>query len=785
MALTRPRYSSIVDSDFKQSVRTVTTGDITLTGGAPNVYDGVTFVAGDGVLVAAQANTAQNGIYSVTVVGTGSNGTWSRRFDAIDGTRLTSGTQVPVAGGTLVGQVFRLITPDPITINVTNLEFISAAGTSAGAQSTVQYNFQGTLAGNVDFTYTRGNGNVVIGSTTTSTFPTNGALVVAGGVGIGGNISIGGNSYIRGNFAGLEVNRVAFQNINSDSNTDITAIPSGTGTGAGYYAYDNSDLNNAYSIGMGITTNAGGVTFIESSKTSLVAGWLPLGIAVGGSERLRVDIGGNVLVGAAAITNTSNVLIRHTTPTISATTGALVVSGGAGIGGNVWVAGSLSVVGNLSVLGNTITIGSNNLTVTDSIIDLHSPADLQPLTVNDGRDIGIRFHYYKTNDRHTFLGWRNATETLTYYQDAEEAAGVITGTLGNVQLGSVYISNATVASSTTTGAVVITGGLGIGGNANVQGTISSTGSTGVASFISQGVNARGGAGYHTFIDVNNTGTANGLKSFRVAPGGAMEIINSAYSTVLLRLYDTGNLELAATPPAFTNTVQAATTAFVRRDGGFGNMQVFTTAIATNPVWTVPAGVTKVRVTVVGGGGAGGGSAAATGDAGAGGGGGAVGVYYFSGLTPGGNVTYNVGNGATGVSGAIGPNGGQSNVTVGTTTINAPGGSGGTLGAAINTPYAGGAGGTIATQTNGTAVSFYGQVGSAGGNSVGTAAAGTCIGGMGAAGYQGQGAGRGKVGATAGSAGAAGTGAGGGGSNSGTAAATAGLNGGSGAVIFEF
>jgi hypothetical protein len=126
--------------------------------------------------------------------------------------------------------------------------------------------------------------------------------------------------------------------------------------------------------------------------------------------------------------------------------------------------GNLIVVGNLTVQGNTLTIGSNNLTVTDSIIDLHTFANLDPLISNDGRDIGIRFHYYKTSDKHAFLGWENATETLTYYQDATETNGTVTGTLGNVELGSLYISNTATSTSTTTGALQVRGGVGISGN---------------------------------------------------------------------------------------------------------------------------------------------------------------------------------------------------------------------------------------------------------------------------------------------------------------------------------
>ena len=132
--------------------------------------------------------------------------------------------------------------------------------------------------------------------------------------------------------------------------------------------------------------------------------------------------------------------------------------------------GSFTVIGNLTVQGNTSTIGSNNLTVTDSIIDLHTYANLAPLTSDDGRDIGLRFHYYKTSDKHAFLGWENTTGALTYYQDATETTGTVTGTLGNVELGSLYVSNTTTSTSTTTGALQVRGGAGINGNLYIKNT---------------------------------------------------------------------------------------------------------------------------------------------------------------------------------------------------------------------------------------------------------------------------------------------------------------------------
>ena len=133
-----------------------------------------------------------------------------------------------------------------------------------------------------------------------------------------------------------------------------------------------------------------------------------------------------------------------------------------------WTASGLTVQGNLTVLGNTVTIGSNNLTINDSVIDLHTYANLAAISVDDGRDIGIRFHYYKTADKHAFLGWDNATGALEYIQDSTESmGGVNTGTYGNVRFGSLVLSNTTASTSNITGALQVSGGAAITGNLNV------------------------------------------------------------------------------------------------------------------------------------------------------------------------------------------------------------------------------------------------------------------------------------------------------------------------------
>jgi|GEM_PF-4893823 hypothetical protein len=94
-------------------------GNINLSGGAPNTLDGVALSVDFRVLVKDQTDATQNGIYYVSVLGTGSNGTWLRTTDANSGTNLVTGSYLFITGGTVNGNAsWVMVTPGPITIGV-------------------------------------------------------------------------------------------------------------------------------------------------------------------------------------------------------------------------------------------------------------------------------------------------------------------------------------------------------------------------------------------------------------------------------------------------------------------------------------------------------------------------------------------------------------------------------------------------------------------------------------------------------------------------------------------
>jgi hypothetical protein len=129
---------ALLNSQSYKKVRAATTANITtLAGGAPNTLDGVTLVAGDRILVKDQTTASANGIYTVTTLGTGANGSWARSADADVAAEIPPGTVITVEEGTNNGdKMFMLTTNGPITLGTTSLSF-STYGAGGGSVTSV------------------------------------------------------------------------------------------------------------------------------------------------------------------------------------------------------------------------------------------------------------------------------------------------------------------------------------------------------------------------------------------------------------------------------------------------------------------------------------------------------------------------------------------------------------------------------------------------------------------------------------------------------------------------
>jgi len=281
---------------------------------------------------------------------------------------------------------------------------------------------------------------------------------------------------------------------------------------------NNNSTSFGYNVYADATTNVGyaGYSFTLTNSTSTATGFIRLartastvylGMEIQSQSRdgIRFLTGATTPTEAARISAAGIVTITSTTNATSTTTGALQVTGGVGIGGNLYVGNSATILSTIAstgsvqqnalyvaggvgigsslyvtgpaVFNNNVTFSgtstyvySTNTVYTDNLINIHSPAGStgtnHTWTVNDGKDIGFIFHYYDTADRDGFLGLANDTKYLEWYdRGAESTTGTFTASnYGIFKTGGIQLVNTTASSSTSTGALTVAGGVGIGGD---------------------------------------------------------------------------------------------------------------------------------------------------------------------------------------------------------------------------------------------------------------------------------------------------------------------------------
>lgn len=184
-------------------------------------------------------------------------------------------------------------------------------------------------------------------------------------------------------------------NINLSA-TDTVAVPNNTRLRIG--STGGSDIYTDNSFGTWFSnTNSSGTITINAPTTQLFS------------------TGGNIRI------NTSTCNATVTTLTITGTTGSLT------------------------------QIDTSNVRIRDPIITVGDYS----LSTSDGKDRGLEYRYTTTSGS-TKLGWwgrKDTTERLTFYSDAVNTNEVITGTLGNMEMGSIYVNNNLVFNGTSGGAL--------------------------------------------------------------------------------------------------------------------------------------------------------------------------------------------------------------------------------------------------------------------------------------------------------------------------------------------
>ena len=322
--------------DPKDSVRVATTAALTVTysNGSSGVgatltnagtqaaitIDSIVLAVGDRVLVKNQATASQNGIYTVTNVGSAStNWVLTRSIDAETSTELTGGAFTFVEEGTTNGDNGFVCTTDgAVTIGTTSINWVQFSGAGqiiAGAGLTKtgnQIDVVGTAnridanADNIDISanYVGQASITTLGTISTGTWQ--GTIVAGqyGGTGVnnsGKTITLGGNLTTSGAFN---------TTLTATGTTSVTLPTSGTlATLAGTETFTNKTLTsptiNSGAISGTFTGNATLSGVITLSNTTDATSTTAAGVVMSGGLAVAkaVYVGTNI-TGAGASTST-------------------------------------------------------------------------------------------------------------------------------------------------------------------------------------------------------------------------------------------------------------------------------------------------------------------------------------------------------------------------------------------------------------------------------------------------------------------------------------------------
>ena len=575
---------------------------------------------------------------------------------------------------------------------------------------------------------------------TQSTSSTTGALTVSGGVGIERDLYIGGNLNISTG-SSLTIGNQSITQTTIQAGTD-TAVNTSTGV---VTIWNTSTLQTITDRGQ-TTTNAISITNTSTSTTPSTGALVVTG-GVGIGENLYV---GNKLAVLNTLSSTSSIYQN-----------AAYIEGGLGVGKSLYVTGPAVFQNNVTFLGTTTYVLTTNTVYTDNLIELHYPSTPDNLwTVDDGLDIGFRFHYYDGgSDRNAGLVLSNDNKYLEWYSRGnEDTTSSFTGsTYGTFKTGNIILTNTTTSTSTTTGALTVSGGVGLAGNLNVGGDIVGGGVRSTSSSTAPVVATIGDIWYNTNND----------RLYRYTTFDTFNKFWLDFTGQKVKYLK--NLTNITPPPTVEYLVVGGGGGGSPGQGGGGgaggfltNLSTFGYAVSTGPTYTItvgaggPAGASPGtkgsngdysqfdNIIASGGGGGGavgngngnnggsGGGAAST--AGGAGGGSSSNSQGFPGGNVGNNVAPFLGAGGGGAS-SIGSNGGGT-----TTPGNGNGGAGTTSNISGTTLYyaGGGGGGLYYSPINGIA-GGQGGIGG-GGNGASSDVAGTAgtefTGGGGGAGYSG-------------------------------------------------
>jgi hypothetical protein len=460
------------------------------------------------------------------------------------------------------------------------------------------------------------NTTIIVNGTTDATSTTSGALIVAGGVGIAKTLWVGNAAFIQGNLT-VGGNLIVSGNV-TYINSNITTIEDpvialGTGpNGANLTVADTYDrgLEFHYFSGgadrygfMGWQNSTGRFTYIANATGNL-------------STQVYTGPFGDAQFGNIIVSGGLNTPI----PSTSTSTGAIVIggTGGLGVGGNIYAGGSINTTGNITAGNLTVTgtlnaqansaINASNVSVTLTTTNsTFYPAFVEATTGNLGVRVDSTLTYNPSTDlltvgEITFTG--STIPANGVYLPSANTLGFATNTTSRVTIdanGIVGIGTSAASTSATTGALTVTGGVGIGGNAYVgnalwAGNASITNTTPTTSATTGALTVAGGVGINGNAFVNNSAWVGNIYVINTTPtssGTTGALVVNGGVGINSNIFVTGSGRIGNLYIANTTTTTSPSTGALLVGGGVG---IGGNAYVANSIWAGNIGVVNTTPT---------------------------------------------------------------------------------------------------------------------------------------------------------------------------------------------
>ena len=362
------------------------------------------------------------------------------------------------------------------------------------------------------------NDSLTVEATTVSNDKTSGALIVAGGVGIGGDTNIGGGLNVEGtsNLQGSVTIGVGTTSYTFPAQRGVDGQLMSFSTTSGGLEFTNLNVLNAIadfgtddrlikSTGTGTNVEATGIILTDTDDLS----------------------GVNTIVVTSDATIGGDLKVNGTASSVNTTTGTIIVAGGVGVSENLNIGGDMTIDNETNLIGQ-LSLGAGTSTYTFPT-EAGLPGQILSLSTNGALIFSTSSASpFSVNAPSTFSSDNRLIRTLGTDRDVESTDIIITDNndilginsitvIGDSSIGGVLSITDTTSSTTNgTGALVVSGGVGIaenlniGGDTTADGTVAISNTTASNDVTSGALVVSGGVGIGGDLNVSGTIVAGGI-----------------------------------------------------------------------------------------------------------------------------------------------------------------------------------------------------------------------------------------------------------------------------------